>query len=147
MIKKGANLPDEHEVMRHVPWVRLRKDEHDNVIGFLPHAFQLKLDEESLSLNWLEYFSGSRENRIRNSVELFRNTRKIGQKHAFGIGNVGKIRKTCGANGARVRVVYEPVTDNQSHSVIRYLPPVDLSLLEALASDVFVELVRNTDVT
>lgn len=140
------NLPDEHHVMRYVPWSRLRRDENDNVIGFLPQAFELKQDEESLSVNWLEYFKGDRENIIQDSVWLFRDIRDVGKKSAFGIGNVGKIKETCSTNGARVRIVYEPETNNQAHSAIRYLPRGDLNLFEALAFDVFIELVRNAEV-
>jgi hypothetical protein len=146
MIGKGANLPDEDHVMRYVPWTKLRRDEDENVIGFLPHAFELRPEEESLSVNWLEYFNGDRENRIRDSVKIFRNTRNVGKKSAFGIGNVGQIKATCGANGALVRIVYEPEPNNQAHSAIRRLPRDDLGLLEALAADAFVELVRNVDV-
>lgn len=146
MKAKGMNLPDEDHVMRYVPWARLRKDEDENVIGFLPHAFELRPEEESLSVNWLEYFNGDREDRIRDSVKMFRNTRKVGKKSAFGIGNVGQIKETCGANGALVRIVYEPEANNQAHSAIRRLPRDDLSLLEALAADAFGELVRNVDV-
>ena len=146
MKAKGANLPDTDHVMRYVPWARLRKDENENVVGILPQAFELRPEEESLSVNWLEYFDGDRGNRIRNSVEMLRNTRNVGKKSAFGIGNVGKIKETCGANGVSVRIVYEPEANNLAHSAIRRLPRDDLVLLEALAADTFVELVRNVDV-
>ena len=146
MKANGSNLPDTDHVMRYVPWARLRKDENENVIGILPQAFELRPEEESLSVNWLEYFDGDRGRRIRDSVEMFRSTRNVGKKSAFGIGNVGKIKETCGANGASVRVVYEPETNNPAHSAIRRLPRDDLVLLEVLAADTFVELVRNADV-
>lgn len=146
MKAKGMNLPDEDHVMRFVPWSRLRRDEDENVIGFLPHAFELRPAEQSLSVNWLEYFNGDREIRIQESVKIFRNTRVVGKKSAFGIGNVGQIKEICGANGAPVRIVYEPEVNNPAHSAIRRLPRDDLSLLEALAADAFVELVRNVDV-
>lgn len=147
MMKKGTNLPDEHHVMRYVPWSRLRKDEDENIIGFLPQAFELRPEDESLSVNWLEYFNGDRETRIQASVKVFRNTRTVGKKSAFGIGNIKKIKEVCSANGARVRIVYEPdEPDNLAHSAIRYLPRGDLSILEALAADAFLELVRAADV-
>lgn len=146
MIANGMNLPDEDHVMRYVPWARLRRDEDDNVIGFLAEAFELRQNEQELSLNWLEYFDGTHEERSRASVEVFRNTRTVGKKSAFGIGNVGKIKEACSANGARVRIVYDPEDNNLAHSVIRRLPRDDLGLLEALAADCFIELVLNADV-
>jgi hypothetical protein len=147
MISKGSNLPDEHHVMRYVPWSKLRKDENENVIGFLPQAFELRDGELSLSLNWLEYFSGDRNQRIRESVNMFRATRdKVGAKSAYGIGNVRRVKEVCDSNGARVRIVYEPDAANPAHAGIRRLPRDDLSLLAALATQAFVELVRNTQI-
>ncbi len=70
----------------------------------------------------------------------------VGGKSAFGIGNVAKIKEVCRANGATVRIVYEPRDDNNSHSGIRRLPRDDFTLLEALAADAFVELIHNTAV-
>jgi hypothetical protein len=147
MMNKGANLPDDHHVMRFVPWNRLLRDDVDNVIGFLPQAFALRPGEESLSVNWLEYFGGDRITNIRDSVLKFRGTYKVGKKSAFGIANVKKIGDTCSATaGVKVRVVYEPSRKNPAHSGIRRLPRDDLTLLDALAVDAFSELVKNSDV-
>lgn len=146
-MKKGANLPDDHQVMRYVPWTRLLKDEADNVIGFLPQAFALKPGEPSLSVNWLEYFGGDRAANIRGSVMEFRRTIPAGPRSAFGIASIKKIKDTCSDNaGVKVRVVYEPNTKNPAHSGIRHLPRDDLNLLSALAADAFSELVKNADV-
>jgi hypothetical protein len=153
MISRGSNLPNDDHVMRYVPWAKLRKDEYDNVVGFLSEAFKLRDGEASLSLNWLEYFSGPRDEKIRQSVEMFRRVRGVGSKSAFGVANVKRVKEVCAASGAsRVRVVYEPEEAksgkpaNPAHSGIRHLPRDDMSLLEALASEAFAELVRNSDV-
>jgi hypothetical protein len=58
--------------MRYVPWTRLRKDEDDNVLGFLGDAFKLKPNEDHLSVNWLEYFDGDRDMKIQASVSRLR---------------------------------------------------------------------------
>src|SRR5271169_6779329 len=98
-MKKGGrskNLPDEDHVIRYVPWTRLLKDEDENVIGFLPQAFQLRADEDYLSVNWLQYYDGDREAQIRLSVWAIRSTfeKSLGAKSAFAIGNVAKVKKT-----------------------------------------------------
>jgi hypothetical protein len=49
-------LPDDHRVVRYVPWSRLRRDEDDNVIGVLGVAFKLRDGEEYLSATWAEFF-------------------------------------------------------------------------------------------
>ena len=139
-----TNLPDDDHVMRYVPWGKLRRDEDDNIVGFLGEAFKLRPDEDALSVNWLEYFEGDREARIQASVRTFRSTHRVGTKSAFGVGNVAKIKEVCRARSARVRIVYEPREDNQSHSAIRRLPRDDAILLDALAADAFAELIYNT---
>jgi hypothetical protein len=145
---KGKNLPDKDHVIRYVPWGRLRKDEDENVLGFLPQAFQLRPEEQYLSINWLQYYDGDRETQIRLSVWAMRGSfaKPLGAKSAFAIGNVAEVKETCHAFGNRVRVVHEPEPNNPGHSAIRQLLRDDLSLLEALAADAFTERVSNSDI-
>ena len=144
MLKKNDPLPDEDRVVRNVPWTKLRKDAEDNVLGFLPTAFELKPDEttstgleDSLSVNWLEYFMES-ETRIRDCIWAMRKARSLGPKSAFAIGRVGTVKQACLDRGFRVRIIYEPMDGNLSHAGIRRLPPNDdLQLLDALAKEAF----------
>jgi len=132
--------------MRYVPWTKLRRDEDDNVLGALPQAFQLRPEEEALSVNWIEYFSDP-ATRIRDSVWAMRKAMGVGKKSNFAIGNVGKIKATCLASGGiRVRIVYEPKDNEPAHSAIRRVPRDDLSILAALADEAFAEMVRKVDV-
>jgi hypothetical protein len=146
---KGKNLPDEDHVIRYVPWSRLLKDEDQNVLGFLPQAFQLRPEEEYLSVNWIEYHDGDRATQIRLSVWAIRDSfdKPLGQKSAFAMGNVAKIKTTSQAYGSRVRVIHEPILpNNPGHSAIRQLPRDDLNLLDALAADAFTDRVSNSDI-
>ena len=148
-INKGMNLPNQDHVIRHVSWSKLRRDGDDNILGFLPQAFALRPVEESIksiSVNWLEYYDGDHATRTKKSVQSLRTTKPIGEKTAFGIGNVGKIKEICSQNAAVVKIVYAPTDGNPSHSVIRHLPKDDLSLLAAMATDAFCELVLNADI-
>jgi hypothetical protein len=144
---KGMNLHDKDHVARHVPWKKLRKDEDGNVIGLLPTAFQLRPQESSLSVSWLEYFSGDRENQLREMASTIRRTRDIGPKSVFGIGNVGTLRSSCQGYGTPVRVVFAPTKENSSHCQVRHLPQDDLALLALVAEDVFTEIVRAADIS
>lgn len=146
VLKKGKDLPNEHHVMRRVPWSKLRKDEDENVIGFLPQAFELRPDEPYLSVNWLEYFDGDHEQRIKEAVNAFRKKFTVGKKTVFGVAQVGKVKEICRANGTTVRLVYAPTTDHPSHVAIKNFPRDDLALLEAMATDAFVDSVRSADV-
>ncbi|MGH6680563.1 MAG: hypothetical protein ACREDL_16905 [Bradyrhizobium sp.] len=144
---KGTNLPDEDHILRYVPWTRLRRDSEGNVLGFLPQAFQLREHEEYLSVNWLEFQEGDRPTRVRLSVWAMRDSfeRPLGAKSAFAIGNVGRIKEICQAAGSRIRIVHEPdEPKNRGHSAIRRLPRENLTLLEALAADAFVERADNS---
>lgn len=145
---RGKNLPDEDHIIRYVPWGRLRKDEDDNVLGFLPQAFQRKHDEDYLSVNWIEFHDGDRDTQIRLSVWAIRGSfdNPLGGKSAFAIGNVCKVKGISAKAGSRVRIVHEPEPNNPAHSGIRRLPRDDLTLLEALAADAFVERVNNADI-
>jgi hypothetical protein len=133
--------------MRHVRWKLLRKDDDGiNVIGFLPQAFELGPKDDYLSVNWIEYGEGDWDTRIRDSVWGIRRARPSiggGGKSRYAIGNIGKIKEVCGLNGARVRITHEPENNNVGHAGIRRLPRDDLTLLAALADDVFTGMVEN----
>ena len=146
---RGKNIPDEDHVIRHVPWARLRRDEDDNVIGFLPQAFQLRPEERYLSVNWMEYHDGDRDTQIALSIWGMRASfeRPLGAKSAFGIAGVAAVKDMSQAAGTRVRVTHEPDGDrNPGHAGIRQLPRDDMNLLEALAADAFIERVNNADI-
>ena len=85
MLKKGQNLPEGDHIMRFVPWARLMKDENEKVIGFFSQAFELRENENSLSVNWLEYFKSDHKINIENSVRAFRSCMNVGKKSAFWI--------------------------------------------------------------
>lgn len=143
MLGKGQKLPDEDEVMRHVSWARLKRDENDIVVGFYPSAFD---DPLGCSVNWLQYFAGDRETKIVRSVEMFRVTRGVGPKHAFGIAAVKRIKDVCGEFGVAVKIVYLPEDENKSHAEIQRIPPENFELLAALADEAFTTLIKNSDI-
>ena len=145
MSKKIINLPEDDRVMRSVSWSRLRRDEDDNVLGFLPQAFQLRDGEEALSVNWIEFFENA-TTRIRDCIWAVRKTRNVGSKSAFAIGKVGKIKETCLSRSYKIRIVHEPKEGECSHSAIRRLPLDDFNLLSALAEDAFNERIMNSEI-
>ena len=132
--------------MRHVPWSKLRKDENDNVLGLLPQAFQLRPQETSLSLNWLEFFEGNHSARTEKAVRELRKVKHIGQRSVFAIGKVGGVKEICKQNGREIKIVYAPTTGIPSHAEIRNLPRDDLVTLDAIATQGFLECVYNSDI-
>jgi hypothetical protein len=118
-------------------------------LGVLPQAFQLRPQEEFLSVNWLEYYGGDSQTQIRMSVWAIRDSfvKPLGPKSAFAVANVGRIKEIAGTAGTRVRITHEPNGDvNPAHAGIRQLPRDDMALFEALAADAFSGLVNNREV-
>lgn len=146
MLNKGQQLLDTHHVMRYVPWAKLRRDGDDQVIGFLPGAFELREKEDHLSVNWLEHFPGDQEDQVTECVKEFRGKFGVKKKSAFGVAEVGKIRDICQRSGKAVRIVYSPSPGNRSHASIQKLPREEFSLLEALAADAFTEMIMNSEI-
>lgn len=143
-----TKLPPEHNIVRNVPWGKLRKDENDpeRVIGILGEAFRMRPNDEALSATWMEYFAGSRQDKIFASIRAMRASNlKIAPKSGFAVGNVGKIATVAAARGHTIRVLHEPEDDNLAHAVVRRLPREDMALLEELATDAWSEIVLNAD--
>lgn len=144
-VRKNHPLPSTDHVARHVPWKKLRRDDDDNVLGLLPEAFELRPEEPGLSVNWLEYYSGSRSDQLQAIAQDVRAKRTIGPQSAFGIGNVGELKSQCKGLGVPVNVVYWPTDGNLSHSRMQYINN-DLELLALIADEVFTDFVQNKDI-
>lgn len=146
-MKRGADIPDSDHVMRHVSRNRLRRDGEGNVIGFLPQAFALRDGEKALSVNWIEYFQGSWDVKIEQSVHLFRQIREIKNSCAFAVGNVDKIKITAQQNSVSIRIAFAPTSSIPNHVEIHRIPQDEISLLNALAEDAFTDIVFNSNIT
>jgi hypothetical protein len=149
-VKKHGPLPSNHHVVRYVPWAKLRKDEHDGVIGILGEAFRQREDEKYLSVDWLEYpgepDTRSREEMALASARRIRNSNlAVKPKSGFVIGEVGQIQARCRElKQIKVFVTYEPSLSNQAHAAVKKLPREDMELQEDLANGVWSELHLNT---
>jgi len=107
----------------------------------------LRPGEESLSVNWIEYFGEDKSSSAIKSVQSFRESIKVGPNSAFGVAKVAKI-KECGRSvaGIKIRIAYEPSSNNPAHSSVRRLPRDDSALLDALATDAFSEIILNSQI-
>src|SRR5205807_2468935 len=76
-------LPDEDHVVRHVNSQLLVRDSADQVIGCFPHAFELKPGEKYLSASWLEFFSGTSEERRAAVIAAVAAARTVKPSHGF----------------------------------------------------------------
>lgn len=145
-MKKGQLLPDDHHVMRHVPWARQSRDADGNVDGILSQAFELRQDEPGLSVNWVEYHKDGAPDPEAACIKTFRRTLDIKRSAVFGIGNVREISKITDAGNHSIRTEYSPTDENSSHSSMKGKALEDLISREKLATSVFVRLIKNADV-
>ena len=127
-------VPLDDHVVRHVKSTLLIRNNADEVVGCFPQAFELRADETSLSVSWLEFYRGSRDQRLGQVRQ--NSDREIRRKDALAVGNVGRMQDVCGQFGVRLRVVHEPTDRNPAHSAVRQFPRDNLELL-ALIADLF----------
>jgi len=130
-------LRDEERVVRFVPWGKLRKDEDDNVLGPLPAAFELREDEEYLSVTWCEFFAGTPDEQLRCAIEAIRSSNlTVGAKARFAVGEVGPIKRVAEGrpNARKLRIIHEPEDDNAAHVAVRHWPREDAELMDLLAA-------------
>lgn len=131
-------LQIEDNVIRYVPWSRIRTDEDGNVQGILGDAFVLRAEEEYLSVTWCEYFQGSLPERIRCAAEAIRNSElTVGSKGRFAVACVKDVDDFLKIANRTVRFIHEAEADNPAHVAIRRWPVDDLELLERLAEDIW----------
>ena len=146
-INRGMALPDPDHVMRHIHWNKLQKDENNNVLGILPQAFALRdCDKGALSVNWVEYYDGTHDEKIHKTVQDIRKAVKVGPKSAFSVSTVQAIKETCKNTSRLIKVVYWPNSNNHSHALIQHLPKNDMALLDGLSKEAFSTLIHNSTI-
>jgi hypothetical protein len=126
-------LPLEDHLVRHIkPRLILRDEITKAVIGIFPDAFALRDGERDLSVSWLEFFSGTKKEQLRqvmHHTEL-----KLNAKHGFAVIRVGTFIETCEKEGAKVRIIHEPTEGNPSHSSVHRYPRDNDALTAVLAN-------------
>lgn len=139
MAKKS--LPDDNHVVRHISSNLLERDADDRVVGCFPQAFELRQSETYLSASWLEFFDGSKDERLKSTAAAFAKMRAVRPRHGLATGNVGTVREACADFGQRVRILHEP-NENPAHSAVRNYKSDDLELLELLAAEAWSDVVE-----
>jgi hypothetical protein len=133
-------LPTEDHVVRYVRKRLLRTDGEGNLVGVLPQAFELRPNENYLSVTWLQHFSSIYETGLKHSATAIRRQLTVKEADGFTVGQVGEIGSTCLSRGCRVRILHEPIpVMNTGHSAWRGLAADNAELLDLLAADVFTD--------
>ena len=135
-----AKIPNDSHVMRYVRKRLLRRDENGNVLGILPQALNLKEGEAYLSVTSLEHFDPQYERGLIQAAEAIRRQLTVKGNDGFSTTEVGDFCDICERFDEKIRVLHEPVNDeNTGHVAIRRFPRNNLELFDLLASDAFVD--------
>jgi hypothetical protein len=147
---KGDALPDADEVTRWIKPKLLGRDDDDNVIVdqvgrpvfVFPAAFELRDDEESLSVTWLQHFGADRSQHLPQAADAFRKTttsKKLQAQSAFAIATVASIKEAGGRHDLKLRILEDPISGNTGHSEIRRYPHEMSAFQTVLAEETFAE--------
>lgn len=143
-------VPADDDITR---WVKLRfiarddtgvpiRDAKGKIAQIAPQAFELREDEEYLSVTWLQCFGADRVTHLPAATEAVKNSqtsKSLAKNSAFAIAQVALMAATCLEYGAKVRILQEPEDDNVGHVAVRRFPAEASDLHVALASDLFGE--------
>lgn len=143
-------IPETDHLMRLVPYgQQIRNPETDEFLGLQPQAFKIReTDDGGLSVTWVEHYGEKCQQTYETAAVAFRgNLEKphIPKKAYFAVGQAGKIKaKSLGYN-KKIRIVHDPDGSNTGHALIRRFSDEDRRLLDALATEVFMEHVAVID--
>lgn len=132
--------------MRFVPYKQqLRDPDDDSFKGILGVAFSIRpTDNGGLSLTWVEHYGSKSQVTYSIAASKFRDSlpsKKLGPKGYFAIGQAGAARDTAKTYKKQIRLVHAPDGPNTGHVEVRRFTDEDRRLLDALALEVFAELV------
>ncbi|MBE7445517.1 MAG: hypothetical protein HS132_09815 [Planctomycetia bacterium] len=131
---KSDKIPDQNHIARYCKPTQVS----DGRIQAT--AFMLRVGEESLSVNWLEFLNcSSRESEITEVRKIYSKKLNIGLHAKIAILNVGEVRQkvlTESPDGRNLEVIHDPLIDDPSHSGIYNLKQDDELIAELILETV-----------
>ena len=148
LMSKVSNIPDAHNILRHAKKKHLGWELDSNgkplsIKTCYPDLFKLRQLEKALSVNWIEFFDGTEQERIEKTIKDFSSSYEVKKYDAFAKFNVGEFKKICIEHSAKVRVIHEATKSIKSHSSITQLPQDNALLLDDLCKVAYGALVRS----
>jgi hypothetical protein len=137
LVTDGDELPTPGTVVRYVGFNKMAKDEDDRVLEPLPSAFEMRPNEEYLSITWAEYYVGASDQRLRCAVEAIRSSRDVGPKGCFCVADLDELMAVITTRSSKGRAVYLPQDDNPAHAGIYGVSSEETLLQQILATTVW----------
>lgn len=125
-------LPNEDHIARYVRSRQLKRDDDRRIVGVFPEAYALRPGEQTLSVDWMEWHGGAKENQLQQVVrhaEL-----KVRKNDAYAVTQVGAFAEACAKYETKVRIIHEPRALNPAHSAVHRYPMDNHTLYAALAN-------------
>jgi hypothetical protein len=125
-------IDDAHHVVRHCRARHVERDDTAGICEVFPEAMALRPGETYLSASYYEYFSGSRNERLRAVLTSLKSRYTVKPKDAMVVMNAGKIRKCGDERSLRLRVLHEPAAGKMDYAAIRGIPADEDAQLSAM---------------
>ena len=134
---KGEDLPPEHHFVRYArPGL---VDRTKNTVDGVLFRRDAQKPSEDLSANWLEAFSGAREQQVDQVRKLGHlDLRANGRLPEF---NVGRVVRATARLAPGLRVIEDPLDEDPSHAEIVGLPEPD-STLAPIVGDIIAKCLK-----
>ena len=129
-VVKGDSIRDPAaEMLRHCKGTWITSDRTVTGDAFKP-------DLDGVSVTWLQYFQGSRNDQLKAARETIANSRTVRRNHRLAVLNIEAISSVGAASGLQLWVEHDPIEDpppNQAHCLIKGVPFENTVVHEALA--------------
>jgi hypothetical protein len=142
--RRYARIADEHHVVRRCGGQVIEREKLTNAaVGLFPAAMRLrvKINETYLSANWLEHCDGTKVERLKVIVAIFRKKaeRPLSLQSGIVVINAGKIREIGTAHRRNLAVRHTPKREDPSYSRVSGLPldNSDDLLIASLAEEAY----------
>lgn len=134
---KGDKIPDQHHIARYC------RSTHTSDEQIQATAFIVRVGEESLSVNWLEFLKClNRQSEIAELRKTYPAKLNVGAKAKIAVLNVGKVCQkvlTESPDRRNLKVLHDPQSNDHSHSGIYNLKEDD-----ELIAELILETIRET---
>jgi hypothetical protein len=113
---KGDKIPDQHHIARYCKPMQVADGQIQATV------FMLRENEESLSVNWLEFLNcSSREGEIAELRRIYSTKLSVGARAQIAVLNVGEVCNkalTESSDSRNLEILHDPLENDPSHSGI-----------------------------
>lgn len=146
-LSRGNNIPNEDDVVRHIHHKKLAFNDNGEIIGIFPQAFEMRPNESTLSVSWLDCFLGTKEEKLQQTLVSLKKVLDVKPRNGMAIANVGLLKEIAKQQSEiSLRIAYAPTKLDIAHSEIHHLRRDDDALAEVMATSLFKTIKKVKDI-